>query len=347
MFDYNFFDDNSNKPVEKVDPFIKLDKKFKMKESDIWKYVDEWVPDKDDIIFTSIVGALIAPVCAYYKYDSDSKSMDYFVTSTKKCYNSDLMRAHTCHYLNYFEKFYDKDKEYLSIMCQIKFFIDNGVIVNPNTGAKATYTVDSFMNDLRRYVLNPNLVFKTGQMAHDNYSLDLNYKNSNNPSLQYNDDHACLLMQCSLLINMMIPLLTHFAYINKIPKIDDFLLHAFDHVFTLFPNIDIYNKLYETSSTNIEKNEQSNAAIWAKQDIRGRNVTTHSISSVNNIILNIMPKYIFSQNIVSMNYSSIINNTGFQITDIGFEYSFIPLSSSKRDDDNVSDFDKHTCHLCK
>ena len=36
MFDYNFFDDNSNKPVEKVDPFIKLDKKFKMKESDIW-----------------------------------------------------------------------------------------------------------------------------------------------------------------------------------------------------------------------------------------------------------------------------------------------------------------------
>ena len=196
------------------------------------------------------------------------------------------------------------------------------------------------MYDLRRYVLSPSIVQKTERMSRDNYSLDLNYKNINNPSLQYNDNHACLLMQCSLLINLLIPLLTHFAYINKLSlKIDDFLLRAFDHVFSLFKDIDIYNKLYETSNTNIQKNEQSNATIWAKQDIRGRNVTTHSLSSVNNIILNIMPKYIFSQNIVSMNYSSIINNTGFQITDIGFEFSFIPLSSSKRDEDNLSDYD--------
>ena len=149
-----------------------------------------------------------------------------------------------------------------------------------------------------------------------------------------------LLIFVPLLINLLIPLLTHFAYINKLSlKIDDFLLIAFDHVFSLFNDIDIYNKLYETSNTNILKNEQSNSTIWDKQPIRGRNVTTHSLSSVNNIILNIMPKYVFSQNIVSMNYSSIINNTGFQITDIGFEFSFIPLSSSKRDEDNLSDCD--------
>ena len=300
-----FFNDliigNEQKPVEKV---------------------NEWVPGEKDIIFSSIVGAILAPVCRFYKLDEENnKYLNYFATSTKKCYNSDLMRSHTCHYLNYFEKFYDTDHEYVAAMYQIKFCIDNGGIINPYNGNKIEYNVNAFITDLRRYILSPSIVFKTGQMAHDNYSLDLNYKNSNNPSLQYNDAHACLLMQCSLLINLMIPLLTHYAYMNKIStKIDDFLLHAFDHVFSLFPDIDIYNKLYE----------QSNAAIWAKQDIRGRNVTTHSISSVNNIILNIMPKYIFSQNIVSMNYSSIINNTGFQITDIGFEYTFIPLSSSKR-----------------
>ena len=334
-----FFNDliigNEQKPVEKVNPFEKVDKKAGLKytePSSIWKYVDEWLPGEKDIIFSSIVGAILAPVCKFYKLDEENnKYLNYFATSTKKCYNSDLMRSHTCHYLNYFEKFYDTDHEYIAAMYQIKFCIDNGGIINAYTGNKIEYNVNAFINDLRRYILSPSIVFKTGQMAHDNYSLDLNYKNSNNPSLQYNDAHACLLMQCSLLINLMIPLLTHYAYMNKIStKIDDFLLHAFDHVFSLFPDIDIYNKLYETSSTNIEKNEQSNAAIWAKQDIRGRNVTTHSISSVNNIILNIMPKYIFSQNIVSMNYSSIINNTGFQITDIGFEYTFIPLSSSKR-----------------
>lgn len=310
-------------------------------------YVDQWHPQKEDEIFTSVVGAFIAPVCNYYKYDGENRSLDMFVTSTKKCYNSDLMRNHMCHYLNYFEKYYDPDKEYLSALCQMKYAIDNG-ITNPYNGQKVEYLVNNFMYDLRRYILSPSLVNKVGKMCDDNYTLDLNYKNINNPSLQYNDAHAKLLMQCSILINMLIPLLTHYAYMKKITsKIDDFLLQAFDFVFALFKDIDIYNKLYETSSTNISKNEQANVPIWAKQGIRGRNVTTHSISSVNNIILNIMPKYIFSQNIVSMNYSSIINNTGFQITDIGFEYSFIPLSSSKRDDDNQSDFDKHTCRLWK
>lgn len=336
--DFNFFEEEKQ-PAEKVSPFTKVDKKFKIQPSSVWCYVDDWKPAPEDIILTSVVGAIIAPVCEYYHYDSDNRSLDYFATSTKKCYNSDLMRNHTCHYINYFEKFYDIDKEYLAILCQLKFAIDNGIF-NPYTGVRTDYTIDNFMHDLRRYVLSPSIVQKTTKMSHDNYTLDLNYKNINNPSLQYNDDHACLLMECSVLINLLIPLLTHFAYINKINlKIDDFLLQAFDHVFSLFTDIDIYNKLYETSNTNIQKNEQSNAAIWAKQDIRGRNVTTHSLSSVNNIILNIMPKYIFSQNIVSMNYSSIINNTGFQITDIGFEYSFIPLSSSKRDEDNLSDFD--------
>ena len=337
-----------------INPFEDVDKNYKRKESDTWRYVDEWVPDESDKIFKNIVGAIIAPVCSYYKKQVDEnssqfdQSLDYFATSTKKCYNSDSMRFHTCHYLNYFEKFYDKDKEYLSILCQIKFLIDNSAIVDPVTGNKVIFPMEAFMYDLNRYILSPSLVRKTGQMARENYSLDLNYKNSNNPSLQYNDNHACLLMQCSILMNMMIPLLTHYFYMNKITmKIDEFLLKAFDTIFGLFPEVDLYNKLYETSSTNIGKNEQANAIIWNKQDIRGRNTTTHAISSVNNIILNIMPKYIFKQNIISMNYSSIMKNTGFQITDIGFEFSFIPLSSSKRDDDDISEFDKYESNLIK
>ena len=343
--DFNFFEEE--KHTEKIDPFVKVDRKFKMKPSDHWRYVDEWVPAPEDILLTSVTGAIIAPVCDYYHYESDNKSLDYFATTTKKCYNSDLMRNHTCHYINYFEKFYDTDREYLAILCQLKFAIDNGIF-NPYTKVRTEYTMDNFMYDLRRYVLSPSIVQKTASMSRDNYSLDLNYKNINNPSLQYNDNHACLLMQSSLLINLMIPLLTHFAYINKISlKIDKFLLTAFGYVISLPKDVDLYNKLYETANTNIQKNEQSNSTIWAKQDIRGRNVTTHSLSSVDNIILNIIPKYIFSQNIISMNYSSIINNTGFQITDIGFEYSFIPLSSSKRDEDNLSDCDKFESNLIK
>lgn len=313
--------------------------------------VDNWQPRPntgDVVIFSTLsAGAISAPVRKYYKYTGDNNQLlDVFITSSKKCYNSDSMRAHTCHYLNYFENFFDREQEYFSIVCYMKFIIDNG-IVNPTTGLRAEYTREGFLNDLRRFVLSPNIVRKVEEMVNFNYSLDLDYKNINNPSLQYTDVHAKRLMEASILQNLCIPLLTHFAYMQKNTQIDDFLLEAFDHIFSIFHDVDIYNKLYETSSTNISKSEQANIGIWAKQDIRGRNVTTHSLSSVNNIILNIMPKYIFSQNIVSMNYSSIINNTGFQILDIEFEYNFIPLSSSKKDEDNMSDLDKFESNVIK
>lgn len=52
-----------------------------------------------------------------------------------------------------------------------------------------------------------------------------------------------------------------------------------------------------------------------KISIRAKNTTTHSKSSIENIILNIMPKYNYNQNIIAFNSTSIRKNTGFKITD--------------------------------
>ena len=59
-----------------------------------------------------------------------------------------------------------------------------------------------------------------------------------------------------------------------------------------------------------------------------------------------MPKYAFDRNIVALNYTSIQKNTGCQILDIGYEFGFVPLSSSKRDaesDGASSEFDRLIC----
>lgn len=312
--------------------------------------VDNWVPGHDQVIFSTMsAGAIVAPIREHYKYSGDNnKSLDIFVTSTKKCYNSNEMRQHMCLYLNYFEEFFDPEQEYFEIVCYMKFIIDNG-IMNPNNGSIAQLDDDGLVNYLQRYILSPSIIRKVDAMVEHNYNLKLDYKNINNPSLQYGDEHAKVLMKCSILINMFIPLLTHYAWMHKIVSgINTLLLKAFDTIITMYDEyIDIFSKLYETAHTNVSKSEQSNIGIWAKQDIRGRNVTTHSIMSIENIILNIMPKYVFSENIISMNYSSIINNTSYQIVDIEFEYSYIPLSSSKRDEDNVSEFDKFEASLVK
>lgn len=68
-----------------------------------------------------------------------------------------------------------------------------------------------------------------------------------------------------------------------------------------------------------------------KISIRAKNTTTHSKSSIENIILNIMPKYNYNQNIIAFNSTSIRKNTGFKITDIKYEFNYTLLSSSNRD----------------
>lgn len=301
--------------------------------------VDEWKPTPQDEIFRNSKNIITAPLTQLYHLP-EGDPMDFFIVNTKKSYNSDELRAHTCLYLNYFEKFFDPEKEYFTNMAHIKFFIDS----------YPEYQKENFIFDICRYILQNNIFIKTRAMCDHNYSLTLSYKSANNPQLQYTDEHAKALMQMSILMNLCIPLITHFAYRKRVQDIDEFLLDVYDFIIYAppFQGMNIAAKIYETSISNVSKNEKHNPVIWAMQDIRGKDVVTHSISARQNILLNIMPKYTFDKSMVSLNYTSIQKNNKFQITDIAYEFSYIPLSSSKRDgEDNSSEFDKFESNLIK
>ena len=128
--------------------------------------------------------------------------------------------------------------------------------------------------------------------------MELKYKNIQ-PSLQYNDHHATVLLEMSILMNFVMPLITHYAQMHRVSPIDDFILDVFDYILFAFKDVDIHSKLIETAFSNVKKSETKNAILWSKQSIRGKDVITHSEDSVENIILNIMPKYSFDRNIVA------------------------------------------------
>ena len=67
----------------------------------------------------------------------------------------------------------------------------------------------------------------------------------------------------------------------------------------------------ETASSSVHQSEQKNQDIFNKQDIRGLSSTIHSQNSVVNILINIIPKYRYSENIINLNFRSILNNTGW------------------------------------
>lgn len=158
------------------------------------------------------------------------------------------------------------------------------------------------------------------------------------------------MMKMSVLMNMLIPLVCHFMYVRGITNSTEFLSAVADIIMDIYSKnfgVDIYNKLFETAVSNVLRTAKKNQAIWLMQDIRNTNTTVHSMQSVQNVLINIMPKYRYDGNLVHLNYKSIIRNTGFQILDIEYEFSFINLSSSKRDEDMNSEFDKFESFLTK
>lgn len=264
--------------------------------------VDKWEPEKKDIIFTNAKNLIIAPLDKLFQLNNTTNSsmLNCFILNTKKSYNSDDIRNHYCLYLNYFEKYYDKELEYFTNMGKIKFMID----------CYPEYNAQAFIIDINRYIVQPSLMKKIREMIEHNYSLELNYKSISNPQLQYNNEHAKIMLHMSIAMNFCIPLITHFAYTKKITDIDEFILDVFDYIlyYPEFNSVDIPNKIYQTSISNVKRNERNNQTLWMKQDIRGKDIITHSEAAVRNIILNIMPKYTFSQNMINLNYTSIQKN---------------------------------------
>jgi hypothetical protein len=189
-------------------------------------------------------------------------------------------------------------------------------------------------------------------MNNEQYHLELNYKNNKSPVLEYTDFHAKIMLKISVMQNMMIPIITHFIMKKRYNNNDvkNILLRSFDLLFqatkTIY-NIDLVSKICETTFSNVTKNTNSNVVLWDMQNIRGRNSTTHSIETVENIIMQIIPKYTYDKNIIHFNYNAINRDIKFRVTDVPYEYSFVVLSSSIRDDDNNSECDKFEAHAAK
>lgn len=269
--------------------------------------VDEWDTEQNPIseqdrIFRNIRGEIILPIAEFFcNGNEEAKSLNYFAMNTKRSYNSDETREHICRYLNYFEKFYDYDKELLMVLYKIKISIDY----------IPSYSKAHFMDDVNRYIIrNFGLTRKVRHFVDSNYLMKLSSNNNRTPNLQFNNDHAKILYEISLLMNMYIPLATHYMYIHGIKQsadIQEFMLELFDMCMTKYEDergIYIYEKIYETATSVVNKSKNPDKALWEKNQIRGNNTTTHTRDSVNDIILQIMPKYSYDNNIINFNYFS-------------------------------------------
>lgn len=299
--------------------------------------VDDWEPEEQDMIFQTAKDYIFVNISRFFGLENNRDFNSFIISSKyKRAYNNPDIREHCCKYMNYFEKYYDKEQELCAFYARTKFLID----------CHPEYNQDAFFYDLVKYIAHGTISLKLGFMNESNYKLNLDYHYKKNPVLCYENVHGKVLMKISLIMCAMIPLLCHFMYKRDIRNSSTFLLSIYDKIISI-GDVDIYSKLYETSTSNVSINAKRNQGIWNMQDIRGTNITLHSEECVQNILINIMPKYVYNQNPVLFNYRSIQRSTDFQIIDIAYECNFISLSSSRRDEDLNSEFDKFESFLTK
>ena len=310
----------------------------------------EYPIDESDRLFKNAKGEIILPIHELFGDHNTSgdneqaKQLDYFAMHSKRSYNSDETRDHICQYMNYFEKFYDTDHELLMIMYKIKIAMDS----------IKTYSEDNFMADINRYIIrNTNLTFKIRRMVDDNYSMSLSNNNNKTPNLQFTNRHAKVLYEMTILMNMYVPLATHFMYINFIkgtPEIQRFMLRLFDMCMIKYEEergIYIWDKLYETATSVVNKSVNVDRQLWDKNLVRGVNPVTHVRESVIDAIIQITVKFRFNKNVLNFLYYSNRQCLRFRIREMSYEFSFSRLSESKKDSDYRSELDRYEAHLVK
>lgn len=303
--------------------------------------IDNFVNNINDAVFLSGKEYISAPISKVLKMDNLSKDqqfdLDCFCLKPKKCYHLDKyngVKLHICRYLNYFEKYYDIEKELLVIYSRMKASMD---IIGIET-----YSEESFIFDLQRYILSDSIKRKAYNLCNDCFELVLKkYPSQTNMALCYEEPHVRFLMEITVFSNMMIPLIMHYVYKRKIIDVDGFTSKCFQLILDTRPEIDIHAKLQETVYTNVTRLSKNDQLLWDKNAIRGIDTVINTMYTIDNIILNVMPKYNFNNNPINLNVATIKNDIRYKVVDVPYEYDVRNLNSSNKEgEDNVSAYDK-------
>ena len=314
--------------------------------------VDKWSPQKESEVIFKISKTTLNINSINMDLSKNQKEFLGFNITPKRCYcnTSGVMPKHIERYLNYFVNRYDKDKTLVLYYLKILYVMNNQTMM---------YTEEAFIYDVKNYLLSPYMIDMVWAMVNENYSIDLQSRSfANNRALEFNNFHGKALMFACIFTNIVIPPLSHFAYVNEVaPKqkkdvLEDFILRAFEPIFTSIMvnfDVDLYSKLQETVSNSVYKSvNRTDITLWSKQSIRGETPEIHVQKSMENVIMHLIPRCTFSNNPITLISSSIDHFRKNQITDIKYEFQFNALSASKRDEeDNSSEFDRFEANLNK
>ena len=207
---------------------------------------------------------------------------------------------------------------------------------------------NEFIKQMKEYIIDD---IKETIINHveENYHFNLDASQADNSakykaSLQFTDRHNKLLFQISTCMKFCIPLILHYAYIYNIDEIGQYILRCYDPIFETFNDngkVDILNKLYESVYSRTIVTRYSDRIHWFYNEIQGIRIEGLTEELVKKLITDIVPKYKFDQNPISLNHVAIQKNISYAFM-VNFPLSFksMNIAESTSNDNDISDFER-------
>ena len=309
--------------------------------------VDEWIPEEQDI-YAGFQGKILFIAFDKIFERNTIHEYNFFDISLKEAYYKRLNVI--TRYINYFLKFYDKDKELLMAYMKLKYMIDAKHITELKR--------ESMIRTIQKIMFSESMCEKIKKMSTDNYRVDLTtdiktkktVTKSYAPVMQFNEHHAEILMRISVAIKFVIPVVLH--YIKTYYDKEEVKLNLYKYFMPLFTNkilvedVNILGKLHHTIASRVNSYAKPDRAMYDKHEASGSSAETFIEDLFHkNLITDTIFSYEFNGNIISYNSVVLKYQLAFHSKeDLKMDYILV---STEKEPEGLSGLDKLEMYTTK
>lgn len=168
-----------------------------------------------------------------------------------------------------------------------------------------------------------------------------------NTELQFTDAHITVLLCCTEMIRLLIPLLS--LYIAEKKLTDEVLYHVYKKVIFNYQqdgDYNLLNKIYRFVYARIVSTNYSDRTIWTLLNNRSSDVSIYTKQFFREIIIGILPKVNSEQNMVNYLHVVVKKKIGFEFSKY-HKVTCSPVNFNQVDSDGLTQFDKWEAGMAK
>lgn len=302
-----------------------------MSKKEKFVFVDDWIMKEEDYTVYFDNKLIVVPFDKIFNRSFGEANTFCSFVINRTIYSNNIEKV--CKYINYFIKFYDPEKELIMNYVKLKFMIDD---------KKRKLKKNAFIKAIYDIFFTETIISKIDTMVEENYRVNLKKEDGNKygEAMEFTNEHGKILFKVSVATNLLIPVLNQYLHTrNSDEKI---LYDYYVHLFDLFSpdDVDMINKLSNYTLHKVTRNYEGNKGAWEQRDMLGDTsyLSYADIVLQKIVVTDVLPKFLFDQNIISLLTVVLENNLNFYNRG---EYKYLPVVlNDKKDNEGLSDLDK-------